>query len=267
MNAPASPLIVSGHQPTYLPWLGLFHKIALCDVFIFMDDVQYLSGDWNNRNKIKGPQGPFWLTVPVRRKASVSPMLKDILVEDTNGHRQDWQANHLKSLESSYRNTPYWKRYEEWLRTIYSTRWTHLAALCETMLKFFMGELRLSPRFEKASELNFTSQKSDLVLEHCMRFGADLCVLGTHGRDYIQTDDFTRRGISLYFQDYRHPVYEQKFGAFASHLSIIDLLCNHGPDSRDILISGNVTRADLDAWMTRAPSASVLPHDDTRAVS
>ena len=45
--------IVSGHQPVYLPWLGLFHKISLCDKFVYMDTVQYLNNDWNNRNKIK----------------------------------------------------------------------------------------------------------------------------------------------------------------------------------------------------------------------
>jgi hypothetical protein len=259
MIAPRRNVCVSGHQPTYLPWLGLFHKISLCDVFIFMDDVQYLSGDWNNRNKIKGPGGPFWLTVPVRRKASASPLLKDILVEDANGGRKDWQAAHLRSLEGCYRTAPYWKRYEKWLRNIYlGSRWTHLAALCETMLRFFMDELRFAPRFERASALNFTGQKSDLVMEHCVRFEATLCVLGAHGRSYINQADLTDRGISLYFQDYKHPAYGQKFGAFASHMSIIDLLFNYGPDSRDILMRGNVTRQELENCITAATMPSIL---------
>ena len=68
MNEPMH--IITGHQPVYLPWLGLFHKIALADTFVFMDDVQYLSQDWNNRNFIKGSQGKVRLTVPVRLKAS-----------------------------------------------------------------------------------------------------------------------------------------------------------------------------------------------------
>ena len=63
--------IISGHQPVYLPWLGLIHKAFLADVFVFMDDVQYLSQDWNNRNRIKNPQGKaIWLTVPVNIKGS-----------------------------------------------------------------------------------------------------------------------------------------------------------------------------------------------------
>ena len=46
-------MILTAHQPVYLPWLGLFHKIALADKFIFFDQVQYLPKDWMNRNKIK----------------------------------------------------------------------------------------------------------------------------------------------------------------------------------------------------------------------
>ena len=61
-------LIISGHQPTYLPWLGLFHKFSLCDKFVFMDTVKYLDGDWNNRNKIKTSQSPLYLTVPINKK-------------------------------------------------------------------------------------------------------------------------------------------------------------------------------------------------------
>ena len=121
-----------------------------------------------------------------------------------------------------------------------------------------MQELRFTPRFEKASALNFKKQKSDLVLEHCERFDATLCALGTHGRNYIKQDDFTERGISLYFQDYKHPIYDQRFGAFTPHMSIIDLLCNHGPHSRDILMSGNLTRIDLEACVAAAPTPSVL---------
>ena len=46
-------MILSGHQPSYIPWLGLFHKIAISDIFCFMDSVQYEKNSFINRNKIK----------------------------------------------------------------------------------------------------------------------------------------------------------------------------------------------------------------------
>ena len=55
-------------QPGYLPWLGFFDQMRRCDIFICYDDVQYDKHGWRNRNRIKSPKGPHWLTVPVRHK-------------------------------------------------------------------------------------------------------------------------------------------------------------------------------------------------------
>ena len=46
-------MIVSVHQPQYLPWLGYFDKIAKSDVFVFLDNVQYKRREFQNRNKIR----------------------------------------------------------------------------------------------------------------------------------------------------------------------------------------------------------------------
>ena len=59
---------LTAHQPVYLPWLGLFHKINLCDYFCYFDIVQYQHKDYNNRNLIKTNSGAKWLTVPVESK-------------------------------------------------------------------------------------------------------------------------------------------------------------------------------------------------------
>ena len=47
---------------------GYFDIIHDVDLFVFLDDVQYTKQDWRNRNRIKTPAGPRWLTVPIRRR-------------------------------------------------------------------------------------------------------------------------------------------------------------------------------------------------------
>ena len=40
-------------QSNYIPWKGYFDAIALCDVFVVYDDMQFTKRDWRNRNMIK----------------------------------------------------------------------------------------------------------------------------------------------------------------------------------------------------------------------
>lgn len=251
---------VTGHQPVYLPWLGLLHKISLADLFIFMDDVQYLRQDWNNRNRIKGPQGDFWLTVPVKLKESDSEILRDIRVEsDGFGGKNHWQNEHWQAFQSCYRKAHFWEKYAPFLEQFYTARpWEWLWELNFELLTYLLKAFDFTPSMLIASEVGFKGAKSDLVLEHCLRTESDLCILGTHGHDYIDEESFFRKGIYLHYQEYNHPTYSQRFGEFISHLSVFDLLLNHGPESRKILLSHNVTRDDLEEEASELSKPGVL---------
>ena len=57
--------VIGISQSNYIPWKGYFDFIHDCDIFVFLDDVQYTKGDWRNRNLIKTNDGIKWLTIPV----------------------------------------------------------------------------------------------------------------------------------------------------------------------------------------------------------
>ncbi|HMC74088.1 MAG TPA: WbqC family protein, partial [Terriglobales bacterium] len=59
-------MIISINQPAYLPWLGYFHRIAVSDMHIVLDSVQFEKNSFTNRNKARTAQGWCWLTVPVK---------------------------------------------------------------------------------------------------------------------------------------------------------------------------------------------------------
>lgn len=242
-------MILTGHQPVYLPWLGLFHKIALADTFVFMDEVQYLTQDWNNRNKIKTPHGWMYLTVPVSLKHSESLLIRDIVINNTvkeQNPKEHWQYKHWKSIEHSYRKTPFFEKYADFFFHIYNERdWDKLSDLNEAILKYILNELNINVEFIKMSESNFCGHKSDLILDMCKKLGADINVFGMYGKDYVVAEDFEREGIKIYFQNYNHPVYPQRFGDFLPYMSVIDLMFNCGDDSFDIIMSGNISKSDL----------------------
>src|SRR2546430_8973768 len=54
-------------QPRFFPGLHYLHRMMVTDVFVVLDTVQFTPRHEENRAKLKGPQGPQWLTVPVRQ--------------------------------------------------------------------------------------------------------------------------------------------------------------------------------------------------------
>lgn len=241
-------MILTAHQPVYLPWLGLFHKIALSDAFCSFDDVQYLKKDWNSRNKIKTAGGPIWLSVPVLSGGHREKAIRDIEIDNST----DWRRKHWKSIYLNYKKAPHFSRYADFLEEAYKSHWTHLTRLNEYMLKWFLKELGIKTEFHKASELHFEGRGSGLVLDMCRKMRADAYVFGILGKDYAETETFEKAGIRAVFQDYKHPVYPQAGGEFIPCMSIIDLLFNCGPNSLEILMSGNARKEELRTLGERA---------------
>ncbi|MCK9241333.1 WbqC family protein [Desulfocurvus sp.] len=234
--------ILTAHQPAYIPWLGLFHKIALADVFVSFNQVQYLPKDWNSRNKIKTPQGDMWMTVPVLKSGHRDKKLAEI--EINNSTR--WAEKHWKSLLVNYARSPYFPRYAAYFEEVYLRReWTLLADLCEEMLLWFLDELGLHVEYLDARDLDLRGAKSELVLDMCRKIDCQVYVFGKLGRDYADVEAFRAAGVEPCFQDYRHPVYRQQHGAFLPYMSVVDLLFNHGPSSLEIIMDGNLTKADV----------------------
>ena len=235
-----NPVILTAHQPVYLPWLGLFHKIALADIFCVFDIVQYQRKDFNNRNKIKTSSGDLWLTVPVKSSGRFDCLITDIEIVN-NG----WNKKHLKSIELNYKKTPYFDQYYYDLKKILDTPYQYLVDLNFDILVYLLNALNIDTKTVKASDYLFKGAKSELVLDMCIQLNADIYIFGENGKDYANIDTFISAGVSPYFQSYNHPVYNQIKGKFMPYMSVFDLLFNEGQNSKNILMLDNVTKKDI----------------------
>ncbi len=107
-----------------------------------------------------------------------------------------------------------------------------------------MGKLGINTEIIIASSLdrNF-GKKNDLLINLCNFFNADRFYPGNGCKTYIDEDMFINNDIKLTFQQFNHPIYPQLSpkinGDFISHLSVLDLLFNCGPDSLDIIRSSS----------------------------
>lgn len=235
-------MILSAHQPAYLPWLGYFHKIAISDTFVILDDVQFEKNSFTNRNKIKTAQGWIWLTVPVL----ISGHIQKTIIEMEINNETDWGKKHWKSIYFNYKKTRYFHKYADFFEDFYKREWTKLYFMIEHLLFFFIRELGLKTVLYRQADLQLKSRKQKLILDLCGQFEADVFVFGTLGKDYADFSLFEKNNIKIFFQDYKHPVYPQLYGDFVSHLSIIDLLFNVASERLlEVIIEGNITKNDL----------------------
>jgi hypothetical protein len=228
-------LILTAHQPLYLPWLGLFHKIASSDSYCYLDTVQYAKQDWHNRNFIKTAQGRLLLTVPVKGKGYMDKSLNEIEIQND----EPWGTRHWQNILHSYRKAPYFQKYAGFFEEVYKREWKYLSELNGYMLDWFLKELGIAVSCYKASNYDFVGKKSDLLIDICQKLGADTYLFGAQGKTYAQEDEFTAAGIKIEFQDYCHPIYPQLYGEFVPYLTVVDLLFNCGKSSLSIIMSGN----------------------------
>ncbi len=226
-------MILSGHQPAYLPWLGLFHKMTLADEFFIVDTVAY-SKDFINRNLVKTAQGPLWLTVPVDTHGA--KRICDVRIVG-NG----WRRKHVRTIGTSYSKAPYFDAFAPEILRVIAKPHGFLSELTNELLLLLTHQLGLDVKFIVASDYDFAGRKSEYVLNVCRGLGASAYVFGSHGRHYVDEQMLRAGGVQAIFQEYRHPVYRQRYGAFVPRLSIIDLLFNEGPRSLEILLRGNQT--------------------------
>ncbi len=223
-------MIVAVHQPQYLPWLGYFDKIDRADVFVLLDTVQYKKNEWQNRNRIKAADGRQWLTVPVTYRF---PQRID---EVRINNRERWQHQQRQSILSNYRKAPHWESLAPFLEEILTPAWEYLAPLNIFVVRRLAEILGIATPLYVASELAlFPEDPDERLIAIARHFGANTYLAGSGGRDYMDLDRYAQSGIEVIFQEYHHPVYEQRFGAFEPFMSVLDLLFNHGRESLNIL--------------------------------
>jgi hypothetical protein len=235
-------VIATAHQTAYWPWLGYVHKIASADVFVLLDDLPHDSGSYENRNKILGPNGPQWLTVPVRHSKSLeghdgTPVRQ---VEIANEH--DWRRKHMRSIELSYSGCPEWKTHEPYLRWLYAQNWPTLVGLNDAILNYLLRTFAVTTKVQTQSKLGVTTAKNQLLVDVCKKVGAWKFLFGAVGADYVDAKAFADAGVEAMIQTYTGAVYPQNGRLeFISKLSSLDLLLNVPREkAREIMASGGI---------------------------
>ncbi len=232
-------MIVSVHQPQYLPWLGYFDKIDKSNCFVFLDTVQYKKREFQNRNKIRTKTDPIWLSVPVKTKGASLQRLSDVQIDN----QINWQKEHINSLQTWYSSAPHFNDYFSFFKAVYAKKWERLIDLNIHIIEFILDILDINTKIYLESEIKTQYTSTLRLVEICNKLEADIYLSGIGGKDYLDELKFSENKIDLQYQNFTHPTYLQQFtlgeNKFSPYMSIIDLIFNAGPKSIDILRKGN----------------------------
>jgi hypothetical protein len=191
-------------QPSYIPWRGYFHQIQKADYFVFYDDVQYDKHGWRNRNRIKTPQGPQWLTIPTRSRGNVdrTRTIQEIEIDWERG----WNRKHLASLRQAYRRAPFYPEWEPFLNEIYARTPTHLSPFAIELTIELARRLGIAhTRFLRSSELGIEGHRTDRLIAIVRHLGCDRYLSGPSAREYLDEERFIAADIALEYMRYDYP--------------------------------------------------------------
>ena len=219
------------HQPNFFPWLGLFHKIASVDRFMFFDHVQAPDGkSWLSRNRILIDGDVRWLTIPIKRHSG--QRISDVAIN----YSGNFARKHLGTLRQAYGKSPHFDEVFEFLETLYAQKFDKLSRFNEEFIRSVCSRTGIGTSFCRSSELveafpELLGQAgNELVLNLSLKAAASGYLSGSGCTDFIEQESFSTNGIEFAFQHFVHPGYRQGKGdaPFVSHLSSLDALFSVG---------------------------------------
>ncbi|MCB5924209.1 WbqC family protein [Clostridium sp. DFI.5.61] len=220
-------MILTSHQPDFLPYMGFFYKVARSDVLVLSDDVQFSKSGMHNWNRIKTPAGAQKLTIPVHAHHD-TPLCRVEIADPGHGI-----GRAVKTIEQHYRKAaPHYGEGAELLEIMQffsgpGNSW--LTEMNENLILHILDRFGIKPlAILRASALGIQGHKDERIFQMCEETGADTYLSGRGAANYHEPYEYMLHGIDLIYTDYEPVQYQQLYGEFIPNLSVLDYIFNCG---------------------------------------
>jgi len=182
-----------------LPWLGYFDKIANSDIFIILDNVQYpRAKSVANRNKIKSPNGPVELVVPVSKPHGYEGKANYRMVKFVE---KLWYKKILKTIKYNYSKAKYFEDYFPRLEQFFTMN--SFVEMNITFINFVTKELEINTELILQSSISEDLGSSNqMIVNLCKLFDASIYLSGTGATKYNNEEFMNLNGIKLEYQSH-----------------------------------------------------------------
>lgn len=219
-------------QSNYIPWKGFFDSMALVDVIVLYDDMQYTKRDWRNRNLIKTPQGLTWLSIPVEVKGKYFQKINETVISDKN-----WALDHFNKLNQNYKNAKCYKEVIPWIEDLYKKcQFEFLTEINQYFIENINQYLGINVKIIRSEEFKLAEDKTERLVNISKELGATEYFSGPAAKIYMDESKFEKENIKVNYFDYSgYSEYDQLHGKFEHGVTIFDLIFNEGKESNSYL--------------------------------
>ncbi len=218
-------------QPMFFPWRGYIELISSADIIVMYDDIQFSKGSFTNRVQIKGSNGKFWLTAPIKKEKNQKALIKDLIIFN----KKEWGKILLKQIISCLNNTPHFESALQIVKEVINDNSQKLSTTSwnstNCILKFFNKYNKT--KFVKSDGIANNLSGYKRVIEILNYLKADTYISALGGKFYLPHEEFEKKGIEVKYPIYDLSSYPQKFGSFDPYVSSLDLIANVGRSGLD----------------------------------
>lgn len=228
-------------QPYFFPYIGYWQLIHEADIFILLDDVQFIRHGWLNRNRIlKHGGGWQYITVPLR-KYSKNELIKNIQIHN----ERDWKTQIMRQLAhygfNKKNKANYYNDIIELLKIIFSKiQNDRLIDINTIIVKEICGFLNISTQVLIASQQGFdyttVNDAGEWALRISEQMNAHEYINPIGGVDIFDPKKFLKSDIKLSFLKSNNISYTQG-EIFEPWLSIIDVLMFNGKSNTQNILN------------------------------
>jgi hypothetical protein len=195
----------------YLPPIQYFSKLKNYENCLIEHYEHFPKQTYRNRCEIYSPNGRLTLSVPLVKRGQ-RQAVKDIRIS----YDSEWQKLHWRSMESSYRRSPFFEYYEDDLAPFYhDKKFDFLIDLNEAMLAVLLDLLKLKASY------SFTASYQKAYAD------------ATDFRELISPKEDLMSDRHFQPEPYMQ-VFETRHG-FLPNLSVVDVLFNQGSKALDFI--------------------------------
>jgi len=226
---------ISFNQPCFLPWGGFFARLLHSDRMVLLDDTLLARGfTYVNRNRIKGPSGEAWISVPLRRKGRGRQKIKDLEIFE----KKRWARDFLLTVRHFYAASLYLGEILREMETALQREDENFLSMVIAFLDILKKGFDIPTDFVMQSRLRAGGKGADLLVALAGELDADEVLMPYFSRKAVDWTPFRKEKIRIRFLRYDPPRYPQFWGPFLKRLSALDLFLCCGPLGKKIIERG-----------------------------